>query len=94
MIWTFILGVIAGWAAPSIEERLKPHLDQHLPGGQVTPVEIRAIGLAVCLLIAAVVAMFTGSSHALPLMLGGTVGVLGPRLYDKFREMRAPDYDS
>lgn len=94
MIWTFILGVIAGWSAPFTEDRLRPVVSEHLPGGPVQPAEMRAISLALCLLGAAVVAMLTGSAHVLPLTLGGVLGVVGPRLWEKFRAMRAPDYDS
>ena len=94
MIWTFLLGVIAGWAAPSVEARLRPTLDQYLPGDRVSDTELRGVAICVCLLAAAIVAMLTGSSHVLPLTLGGVLGAIGPRLYDKFREMRAPDYDS
>jgi hypothetical protein len=94
MIWTFILGVVAGWSAPFAEERLKPYLDRYLPGGPVTPVDLRAIALAATILIAAVVAVLTGSSHALALALGVALGVVGPRLWEKFRATQAPDYDS
>ncbi|MDJ0637764.1 MAG: hypothetical protein QNJ20_02940 [Paracoccaceae bacterium] len=94
MIWTFLLGIIAGWVAPSVEERMRPMLNQYLPGDRVSDTELRAVAICVCLLVAAVVAMLTGSSHVLPLTLGAVLGAIGPRLYDKFREMRAPDYDS
>lgn len=94
MIWTFILGVIAGWTAPGLEERMKPLVGKYVPGKAMTPVESRALALCAGLLLAAIVAAFTGSSNAVPLMLGALIGVLGPRLYDKFRDMRAPDYDS
>ena len=83
MIWTFILGAIAGYAAPHAEDRLRPHVDEHLPGGTVGDAEMRAISLVFCLLIAAIVAMLTGSDHVLPLVLGVTIGVLGPRLWEK-----------
>ncbi len=94
MIWTFILGVIASWAAPALEERLQPLASKYVPGKALTPIESRTLALAMALLIAALVATFTGSGHVLPLTLGALIGVLGPRLYDKFRDMRAPDYDS
>ena len=42
---------------------------------------------------AAIVAALSGAGGAIVLTLGGVVGVLGPRLYAKFRAMRAPDYD-
>ncbi len=93
MIWTFILGLIAGWAAPGAEERLKPLVEQYLPGQPATPVELRGMSLALCLLAAAIVAALSGAGGAIVLTLGGVVGVLGPRLYAKFRAMRAPDYD-
>jgi len=97
MIWTFILGLIAGWAAPGAEERLKPLVEQYLPGQPTTPVELRGMSLALCLfaaaIVAAIVAALSGAGGAIFLTLGGVVGVLGPRLYAKFRAMRAPDYD-
>ena len=94
MIWTFIIGMIAGWSAAFAEDRLRPHIEQHLPGRAPGPGEMRAIALAICILIGAIVAWATGSGRAVPLALGVVIGVLGPRLYDKFREMRAPDYDT
>jgi len=94
MIWTFILGVVAGWAAPAAEDRLRPLVAEHLPGGPIEAAEMRAISLAACLVLAAIVAALTGWAHALPLALGAALGVLGPRLQDKVRGMRVPDYDS
>lgn len=94
MIWTFILGVIAGWAAPSAEDRLRPLLEENLPGGPIGAAEMRAMSLSICLLLAALVATITDSGHVLPLALGAVLGVLGPRLYDRMRSGRAPDYDS
>jgi len=94
MIWTFILGAIAGWAAPHAEERLRPLVDEHLPGAPVGAAEMRAISLALCVLTAALVAALTGSGHGLPLALGAALGVLGPRLWEKVRGQRVPDYDS
>lgn len=76
------------------EERLKPQIEQLLAGGPMTEADMRAVSLTLCLLVATLVAMAVGSSHALPLIIGATLGVLGPRLWDKFRAMRAPDYDS
>ncbi len=94
MIWTFLLGIIAGWLAAGVEERLKPFVEKYLPGQVPTPVEIRAIALSLCLFGAAIVAALSGGGGALALTLGGVLGVLGPRLYAKFRAMRAPDYDA
>ncbi len=94
MIWTFILGVVAGWCAQGAEERLRPLVEQYLPGQPPGAPEMRAISLAACLFLAAIVAVLTDSGGVLPLTLGAMIGVLGPRLYDKFRAMRTPDYDS
>ena len=93
MFWTFILGIVAGWGAPMAEDHLRGPLQQAL-SGETSPVELRAVSLVVCLLVAAILAWIIGSHAALPLVLGALVGVLGPRLYDRFRAMRAPDYDS
>ena len=94
MIWTFILGALAGWAAPVAEDSLRPIVDQHLPGRAPSPVEMRAITLSSCILAAALVAALTGSGGALPLALGVAAGVLGPRFYGMYKATRAPDYDS
>ncbi len=94
MLWTFILGVAAGWGAPMAEEHLRGLLKQVLSAEDISAVELRAISLAVCLLIAAIIAMALGSGGAFALTLGAVLGVLGPRLYDRLRAMRAPDYDS
>lgn len=94
MIWTFILGGLAGWGAPYAEERLKEPLERHLSSSPMPAVELRAITLSVCLLGAAIVAMLTSSAHAVPLTLGACLGVLWHRAWGKFRAMRAPDYDS
>lgn len=93
MIWTFILGILAGWGAPMAEDHLRGPLQQVL-SGEVTPVEMRAMSLAVCLFLASILALVAASSAAFPLVLGALIGVMGPRLYDRFRAMRAPDYDS
>ena len=95
MFWTFILGIAAGWAAPFAEDRIREPLEKHLGGGKpFLPADLRSISLLVCLAIACIVAMVTASGHALPLILGAICGALGPRVYDKFRAMRAPDYDT
>ena len=93
MIWTFIFGIAAGWLAPRAEPHVKPLLEEHVPESAVTPAELRAVSLALCLLAAAVAAMVLASAHVLPLALGALLGVLGPRLLDKLRDMRTPDYD-
>lgn len=94
MFWTFILGIIAGWVAPYAEDRLRPVVDENLPGRPASAGEMRGISLALCLLAAAILAALTGSAHALPLALGAVLGVLGPRIWEKVRGQRVPDYDS
>ena len=94
MIVTFVFGVIAGWIAAGAEERLEPLMADYLPGETPKPVERRAIALSVCLFVAAILSALAGGGGAIALTLGGVLGVLGPRLYAKFRTMRAPDYDS
>jgi hypothetical protein len=94
MIWTFILGVIAGWAAAGAEDRLRPLIEQNLPGPAPGPAEMRAMSLALCLLAAALVAALSDTGGAVALALGGVIGVLGPRLQARYRAKRAPDYDS
>ena len=94
MIWTLLLGIIAGWCASGVDDRLKPMVERYLPGRSVGASELRAISLSVCLFLAAIVAALSDAGGAVTLTLGGVLGVLGPRLYDKFRAMRAPDYDS
>ncbi|MEM7717747.1 MAG: hypothetical protein AAF222_00960 [Pseudomonadota bacterium] len=94
MIWSILLGLAAGWGASSVEDRLRPWVEQSLPGGAPGPGEMRAIALAICVFVAALVAAFSGGGGAVPLSLGALLGVLGPRLYAKIKAMRAPDYDS
>lgn len=94
MLGTFILGIVAGWAAPMAEDALRPLLEKHLYSTTVPAGDLRAAALALCLLVAAIVAMILSSAHALPLAVGGLLGVLGPRLLDKARSMRTPDYDN
>ena len=94
MIWTFILGAVAGWCAPFAEERWRHLLETNLPGGRMGPAESRGVALALCLLVTAILARMSGAGGAVPLTLGAVVGVLGMRLIEKARMMRAPDYDS
>ena len=94
MIWTFILGAIAGWGAGATEDRLRPLIGQYVPGQPPGAVEMRAISLSLCLLGAAILAALSGGGGAVALTLGGVAGVFGPRLYAKFRAARAPDYDN
>lgn len=95
MLVTFILGLAAGWVAPYAEPRIKAVLDGVLlDDTPVEPKEMALLSFAVCLLGAAVLSMILGTPHAAPLALGAVAGVFGPRLIDKWRSGRTPDYDS
>ena len=95
MFGTFILGLAAGWAAPYGEpyaaravQRLLPH--DAAPG----PRELTALALAAAFFLAAILAaLLTHAPNAVALTLGGLAGVLVPRLRERFRAMRTPDYD-
>ena len=95
MFGTFILGVAAGWGAPYAEPRIKAALDGVLlEDASVTPKEMSLLSFATCLLAAAIVSMIVSVPHAAPLALGAVVGVFGPKLIEKWRASRTPDYDS
>lgn len=95
MFVTFILGIAAGWGAPYAEPRIKAALDGILlDDAPVEPVEMRLFSFAICLLGAAVLSMLIGVPHAAPLALGAALGVFGPRLLERYRSTRTPDYDA
>ena len=60
----------------------------------IEPGEMKLFSLSVCLVGAAILSMVVGQAHAVPLTLGAAVGVFGPRLIEKYKASRAPDYDS
>lgn len=95
MLITFLLGVAAGWFAPAVEPRvadlLKGLVSSDVP---ISPVELRAYSLALCLTGAAILSMIIGNPHAFPLAIGAVLGVFGPRLRERYRGQRVPDYDS
>ncbi|MDJ1017177.1 MAG: hypothetical protein QNJ35_11745 [Paracoccaceae bacterium] len=95
MLATFILGVLAGFGAPYAEPRIKEALKSVLlADAPIEPLEMRGFSLALCLLGAAILSMIFGSPHAAPLALGAVVGVFGPRLMEKWKARKTPDYDS
>lgn len=94
MLVTFILGLAAGWAAPHVEAQVKAILTGPLALGEFSAADLRAAALAACILVAAIVALFTGGGHPLPLAIGVALGVLAPRLWQKVRAASTPDYDS
>lgn len=93
MIWTFLLGLAAGWAAPFGEDFLKSHLNPHLPGDDLPPADLRAIAVVLAVFIAAIIAALTGGGGAIALTLGAVVGVFGPRALEVARAARTPNYD-
>ncbi|MEM8802029.1 MAG: hypothetical protein AAGF55_05810 [Pseudomonadota bacterium] len=93
MIQTFILGILAGWGAPMVEPQLRRPLQQAF-SSELSPVELRAASLVICIFGTSLIALFIASASAVPLTLGAVVGVLAGRLMERFRAMRAPDYDS
>lgn len=94
MIATFIFAALATWGAPQLEPQLKALLERVLPLHDVSAVEMRGITISVLLFVAAVLATLLGSHSTIALGLGAVVGVLGPRAYQRFKQSRAPDYDS
>ena len=95
MLGTFILGIAAGWGAPFAEPKVKAALENVLLNDvPVEPMEMRLFAFAVCLVGAAILSMIFAEPHAAPLAIGAAVGVFGPRLVDKWKASRNPDYDS
>lgn len=95
MFGTFILGVVAGWAAPYAEPRIKSALEGgYLDDLDLTPGEWSLLSLALCLFVAAVLAMILADPHAVALALGAVLGISGPKLLKKYNSRKAPDYDS
>ena len=95
MLGTFILGILAGAGAPYAEPKIKEFLDGVLLSDTpFQPGEMKLFSLAACLVGAAILSMIFGEPHAVPLALGAAAGVFGPRLIDKYKASKAPDYDS
>jgi uncharacterized membrane protein YeaQ/YmgE (transglycosylase-associated protein family) len=95
MFGTFILGLAAGWVAPYAEPRIKAALDGVLlDDTPIAPKEMALLSFAVCLLGAAVLSMLVAEPHAAPLALGAVAGVFGPKLIEKWRTGKRPDYDN
>ncbi len=95
MLGTLILGIAAGWCTPFAEPRIKAALENVLLADvPINATEMRLLSFAVCLVGAAVLAMIFAHPHAAPLAIGGVLGVLGPKLVDKWKASKTPDYDS
>ena len=96
MLVTFLLGLFAGWAADRAEPQVRSLLSGLLlpEDPPLDPAEARALSLALCLLVAAVMSWILAVPHAVPLALGGCVGLALPRVRDRIRAARTPDYDT
>ena len=96
MLVAFFLGLAAGWGATHAEDHAKwlLSLTFSINGDLIKAVELRAIALAGCVMLAAVASWLVSEDHAVPLAIGVLVGVLLPRLQERFRAARTPDYDS
>lgn len=95
MLGTLILGIAAGWGTPYAEPKVKAALENVLlKNVAVDPMEMRLFAFAVCLMGAAILSMIFADPHAAPLALGAAVGIFGPRLIDKWKLSKQPDYDS
>ncbi|NNE80024.1 MAG: hypothetical protein HKN18_07095 [Silicimonas sp.] len=95
MIVTLLLGLAAGWGAAFAEDHLRGILARALSVEPISfqPVEMRAISLTLCLLAAALLSWLFATPNAVALTLGAVIGVAAPRLRDRIRAARAPDYD-
>jgi len=95
MLATFLLGLAAGWFAPKADPHVKGAIESLLlTESPLQPMELRLISFATCLVAAAIASMIFGEPQAAVLAIGGLLGVLGPRLTEKYRQSRNPDYDS
>ena len=96
MLVAFVLGLVAGWGAPhsEVHARRLLSLSLSIEEDSIKAVELRAVALAGCVLLAAVASWLVSEDHAVPLAIGVLAGVLLPRLQDRVRAARAPDYDS
>ncbi len=95
MLVALVLGLAAGWGASRSEVHAGRLLSLVLSveEASITAVELRAAALAGCVLLAAVASWLVSEDHAVPLAAGALAGVLLPRLQDRVRAARTPDYD-
>jgi len=83
---TVILGVLAG----ALAERAEPHVRRTarnimMAEAPATAVEWRLLSFAVCLVCAALLALFLGDGGALALSVGAVIGVFAPRVVARLR---------
>ncbi|MCG6904545.1 MAG: hypothetical protein LJE68_17890 [Rhodobacter sp.] len=85
MFGTLVLGIVAGVVTPYVEPHVRRILENALMAETpLTPAELRALALAICLLAAALVSRLLASGGAVSLCLGAVLGVFGPRLIERF----------
>ena len=95
MLGSFIFGIVAGWGSPYLEPQIKALVEKSpLKDTPFSPKDLALLTLAAAILAAAILAMVLTTARATPLALGVLVGVLGPKLLEKFRVSKEPDYDS
>ena len=81
MFGTLILGLVAGVVAPYAEASVKSGLEAAtMAETPLSAAELRGLALAICLLVAAILAAVLFSAGAVSLMLGAVFGVFGPRV--------------
>ncbi len=89
MLGTFILGIVAGFAAPYAEPHVKTAIEGALlSDASLSAVELRLFAFALCLLAAAVLASVLGDGGALAIALGAAVGVFAPRVLERIQQRR------
>ena len=95
MFGTLILGIAAGWATPYAEPKVRAALENVVfDDVPIEATEMRLFTFAVSLVCAAILQMIFAEPHAAPLAIGASAGIFGPRLIDKWKASRNPDYDS
>jgi len=93
MIWSLLLGAVAGFAAPRIEPFLERMLEAALQA-EVTldDVDFRVLAVVTALALAAlVVALLGGDSSLFAAALGAGLGYFGPALYRVLSDREADE---
>ena len=79
MLITLILGIAAGFGAPYAEPHVKKLLeDVMLSEAPMTPVELRTLSFALCLVVASLLAWILGNGAGFALAVGAALGVFAP----------------
>ena len=86
MFGTLILGLLAGLVAPFAEPHVKRALESAaMAETPLSEAELRTFSLALCLVIAAVLAWLIADRGAVALTVGAVIGVFGPRVIERFQ---------